>query len=616
MARPADQRRATLAPGEPDRRFTPETGLPKDEISGSWPALAEFADRDPRRLASLLTAAAAPDSENATAGAVDGDAVAFATVDPAGRRLRGDDRFRLWFGEPAESVDCLELAREAAVRGRASGRVRTQRHGVLVALALADPSASPWPALARQRGFTPGEKAILLVVFAPSRLHRLIESAAESLNLSPLQRRMAVALLDQPTVDTAATALGVGRETARDALEGALQKAGVRRSSQLIGRLLDLSCQLTDRPVNHGAIAAAALGLSRAEGGVAERIADGDTLDEAAAALGLKAGTVKGYRRSVFGKLGVNRSRDLKRLMTEAGELERLSTISELHPQAPPQGELRIFNACNGRTVACIDYGPARGRPLILMHGYYTGRLAPPPLQAAFAAAGRRVIVPQRPGFGLTSPASGDYLAVARDDMALVLDRLNCPAAAILVRDGGAAIALAFGADFPERLEQGILLNPRRPMHLSRAKSPLAALSAMLLRHPALLEPYAAMRMRRSNRAIVTEEFRRAFAATPADRAAFEREGVADLLAADRMGLVGRSIRGAIAEQRLYGDGWRLPDPYSGPRWRLAFSGHFYTPGDERVWSDVASGAPVVLLEAGLLAQFTHAEALVALFAD
>ncbi len=322
MAWPGDQRRSTLVPGEPEHRPIPETGgppdtgrpdtgRPGDELWESWPALAAFADREPRLLASILAAASAPDSANTTAGAVNSDAVAFAMIDTPGRRLRGDDRFRLWVGEPAESVDCLELARKAAVHGRASGRVRTHRHGVLVALALADPSASPWPRLAQQQGFALADKGVLIVVFAPSRSRRLIESAAEGLNLSPLQRRMAVALLDEPTLDAAAAALGVGRETARDALDGALRKAGVRRSSQLIGRLIDLGCHLTDRPANQGVIAAATLGLSRAEGGVAERIAEGDTVGEAAVALGLKAGTVKAYRRSVFEKLGVNRSRDL-----------------------------------------------------------------------------------------------------------------------------------------------------------------------------------------------------------------------------------------------------------------------------------------------------------------
>ncbi len=616
MASPGEPGRAPLVDVEAELRLGLETGRYSETLWDAWPDLAAFADREPERLALILSAASGPGSANTTGARVEEDAVAFGMIDTAGWRLRGDERLEAWLGAPAESVDGLDLARRAALHGRASGRVRTQTHGVLAALALADPAKSPWPRLARQKGFAVEGSGILLVVFAPSRSHALIAGAADALGLSPLQRRIALALLDEPSVEAAALALGIGRETARDALDGALRKAGVRRSSQLIGRLIDLSCHLTDRPADHGAKAAAALGLSPAEGGVAERIAEGDTVEAAAATLHLKPGTVKAYRRSIFDKLGIHRARDLQRLIAEAGELERLSTISEVDPQEPASGHLRILHGADGRTVACLDYGPARGRPLLLMHGFWTGRLAPPPLLAALAAKGRRVILPQRPGFGLTSPAAADYLGAAVRDMALVLDRLNCPAAAILARDAGAAVALAFGTAHPERLEQGVLLNPRRPMHESRSKSPFTALSAMLLRHPGLIEPYARMRMRQGNRARVMEAFQRVFEAAPADRACFERPEVADHLAADRMGLVGRSLSGAIAEQRLYSEGWRIADPYVGPRWRLAFSGQFYTPGDEAGWSEVAAGAAVILLEAGLLAQFTHAETLAALFAE
>jgi len=614
-ARPGREGGAPIGDVEAEVRRGFETGHPSAAFWDDWPALAALADREPHLLASLLSAASGPESPNASGARVEGEAVAFGMIDPGGRLLRGSDRFRAWVGEPVESIDCLELARKAAAHGRASGRVRTLRHGVLAALAIADPSTSPWPGLAQQQDFALGDKGVLLVVFAPSRSHILIGRAADALGFSPLQRQIALALMDEPSLEAAALSLKIGRETAKDALESALQKAGVRRSSQLIGRLLDLSCRLTDTPANHGAAAAAALGLSRGEAAVAERIAEGDTVEEAAVALALKPGTVKAYRRSIFDKLGINRSRDLKRLIAEAGELARLSTISELEPHRAPEGDLRVFNGADGRTVACLDYGPARGRPLLLMHGFWTGRLAPPPLLAALVAAGRRVIVPQRPGFGLTSAAATDYLGAASKDMALVLDRLGCRAAAVLARDGGASVALAFGAAFPERLERGVLLNPRRPMNLARGRSPFTALSALLLRHPALIEPYARLRLRQGNRAAVIGGFRRAFAATPADSACFDQPEVAGHLAADRMGLVGRSLRGAITEQRLYSDGWRIADPYMGPRWRLAFSGHFYTPGEEAFWSEVAAGAPVILLEAGLLAQFTHAEALAALFA-
>lgn len=592
-----------------------ETGRPSHALLDAWPVLAAFADRDPGLIASIMWAASEPESALSTGALVAAEAVALGMVDTAGRLLQGSERFRAWVGDPTESVDCRDLVRKAATDGRATGRIRTLSHGVLAALAVVGSSASPWPGLLERQGVAPGRKGILLVVFAPSRSHALIGRAADALGLSPLQRRLALAMLDEPTLEAAALSLGVGRETARDALDGVLQKAGVRRSSQLVGRLIDLSCSLTETESAQGSTAAVVLGLSPAEASVAERVAEGDTAEQAALILGLKSGTVKAYRRSIFEKLGINRSRDLRRLMTEAGELERLSTSSEVSLQLASDGDLRITNDGKGRTVACLDYGPARGRPVLLMHGYWTGRLAPPPLLAAFRAAGRRVIIPQRPGFGLTSPAPDDYLTAAVADLALILDRLNCPRAAMLARDGGVAAALAFAAAHPERLDRGVLQNPRRPMDAARrTRSPMMALSTMLLRHPALIEPYARMMLRQSNRDVLMGGLRRAFGTAQADLDHFEGPDVADRLVEDLMGLVGRTIRGPVAELRLFSEGWRVPDPYPGPKWRLMFSGHFYTPGEEEAWSTVSTGAPLVVLEAGMLVQFTHAEAIAALF--
>lgn len=601
---------------EAELRLGVEAGRASQALLDCWATLGDFADRDPGLLAGIIDSASEPQFPNSTGAFVNAEAVGVGVVGVRGQLLRATETFQAWVGDPAESVDCLELVRKAVAEGRAAGRVRTLRQGVLATLAIADTSGSPWPGLVALADVLPGETGVLLVVFAPSRSHALIARAADALRFSPLQRRIVLALLDEPSLMAAALALGIGRETAKDALEGALQKSGVRRSSQLIGRLINLSCHLTEMPSGHDDSAAAALGLSRAEASVAARIAGGATVEEAAAELGLQPGTVKSYRRSIFEKLGINRSRDLQRLMAEAGELERLSMVSELYPRAQTDDDFRIFNAEAGRIVAYLDYGPARGRPLLLMHGFWTGRLAPPPLLAALMAGGHRVIIPQRPGFGLTSPATGDYVATAASDMILILDRLGCPTASVLARDGGVATAMAFGAAHPDRLKVGVLQNPMRPRGVDRRVwSPISAVAAMMLRHPDLIESYARMLLREGRRDLVVGALRRAYSAVEADRACFEQPDVVDHLAVDMMGLGARTVRGAIDEQRLYSEGWQISVPYIGPRWRLAFSGRPYTPGEADVWRSVSAGAPVILLEAGLLAQFTHAEAIAALFA-
>jgi pimeloyl-ACP methyl ester carboxylesterase/DNA-binding CsgD family transcriptional regulator len=502
--------------------------------------------------------------------------------------------------------------RQARTEARAFGLVETVEHGVLSALASRADVALNWPGLAQliesATPWRPATDDVVIAAFAPSRSRAMVLRAAEALGLSPLEARISAALLYAPSLEAAAREAGVGRATAKDALDGALRKTGAKGASQLVGRIVDLSCGADDRPRDWASTARAS-GLSPAETRIAEQIADGVTAQAMAVRLGLTEQTVKSYRKAIFAKLGINRSRDLRRLLAEAGELERLSQSAQVvSPGA--DGLLRATVGPDGRRVAVIDYGPASGRPILILHGYTTGRLAAPPLLNALRCRGFRVIVPQRPGFGLTSAAEGDYLQTAVRDMALVLDRLELRAAAILARDGGAASAIGFAAAFPERITSGVLLNPRPPIGLERrVATPFSALSAMLLRHPELIEGFAAMMQRQTRRDLIGGVLRRAFADIEADRLCFEVPANARHMIDDHLGLVGRFTAGFCAENLLFADGWEPPATYAGPRWRLAFSDGL-TLEPPGLWASVGDGAPALLEDAGLLAQFTHADAL------
>jgi pimeloyl-ACP methyl ester carboxylesterase len=103
------------------------------------------------------------------------------------------------------------------------------------------------------------------------------------------------------------------------------------------------------------------------------------------------------------------------------------------------------------------------GKPVLVTHGTITGRTLPPAFVAALHRRGFRPIVPQRPGFGLSDLATGDYVETAADDMAAILDTLRLRKTTLLTRDDGVAAALAFAARHPERLTAGMLVHPRFP---------------------------------------------------------------------------------------------------------------------------------------------------------
>lgn len=587
---------------------------PGDALLGLSAQLADLSERPGGELREVFEAFA-PQGPSESSATAPQEALALALVDGAGRSRRTEARFAAWLGDPADLVDGQALLARARSSGVAAGTVRADPSGVFAVLALDAARAAGWPWVAARLGQTPRPRDLLLIAYAPSRSETLVRRSARALGLTDLEGRLAAQLMVSPSLEAAAETLSLGRETAKDAVERAMRKAGARRSQDLVGRLLELVCEARQAPAAGPGLA---LGLSPAEHAVAGRLARGETVKEAAAQLGLSPETVKTHRKAIFGRLGVSKDRDLRRLIIETAELERLASADELlaQPDAERSGEpaaARFLPAPDGRLVACLDYGPRKGRPLILMHGYSTGRTAPPPLLEALAARGWRVITPQRPGFGHTSPPAGDYLETAVADLVLVLDSLECQGASLIARDGGVACALAFAQRHAGRAGPSLLLNPRRPRDVRRdARGALTGLALMLLRHPDLIDPWARLAARHSARRAQLASMRRLFQDYPADLRAFGDPAVAERLLDDARGL-NRSYLGAIAELRLFAEGWRPPADYCGPSWRLALSAEISAPSDGEVWGGVVGEAPVFLPGAGFLAQFTHAEDIAAL---
>jgi pimeloyl-ACP methyl ester carboxylesterase len=311
----------------------------------------------------------------------------------------------------------------------------------------------------------------------------------------------------------------------------------------------------------------------------------------------------------------VNRSRDLQRLLSEVGELGRLASVAEvLSDEGGGQDRLRVIST-RARRVAFIDYGPAAGEPLVIGHGFTTGRLMSSPLRDRFAAAGFRVLIPQRPGFGLTDAADGDYLTVAADDLAGILDALGLDRTRTLVRDGGVATLLAFDVRHPGRLERPVLLNPRPPLGARRAPlAPMSAISRLLLDRPGLIEPFAEM-LRRQTRGDIVEGMLRRACTEAVDRAAIEQPGVLTQMVRDMQGLIARGMHGFIDEQRIYSHGWTPPAGVTARGWTLAHSGLMWTDPDATPWAALPDLRHVTIEGAGLMAIFTHTDQVLDLLA-
>jgi pimeloyl-ACP methyl ester carboxylesterase/DNA-binding CsgD family transcriptional regulator len=401
-------------------------------------------------------------------------------------------------------------------------------------------------------------------------------------------------------------------------MQRVMAKTGVHRSTDVVRRLTELMSAVHGEAEPQADVLQAAFGLTPAEAGVAAQLAGGVTQKEAAQALGLQPETVRTYAKAVLAKTGIARTKDLVRLATETQALSRLAAVAEpVFTSGDPRARLRLIPRDAGRGLAFLDYGPHSGRPAVVFHGFVAGRSLPPALARGLQARGYRPIVPQRPGFGLTSPAQRPYLAEACEDMAVLVERLGGQRIALFARDGGTAAALAFAAADPGRIERGVLLNPRSPAGIAAdaRTGPVARMARLILSRPQLIAGLGEFIRRRTRSDFLEAALRETLKALPADVAALEDRAVRAQLVRDIQAQFAHGCGGYVAEHSLYTTGWRPPAVEGGGPWTVAYSGAFGRQPPQAPWSGLPGVRFVTLADAGVLAQFTDARELAGLIA-
>jgi pimeloyl-ACP methyl ester carboxylesterase len=106
----------------------------------------------------------------------------------------------------------------------------------------------------------------------------------------------------------------------------------------------------------------------------------------------------------------------------------------------------------DGRQLAWRIWGDPDGRPLLRLQGTPGSRLSIPPLHREWERLRLRVIMADRPGFGLSTRLPGRSVMDIADDYAVLLDQLHIDAAAVLGISGGGPHGLAFAVRHPDRV--------------------------------------------------------------------------------------------------------------------------------------------------------------------
>lgn len=449
-----------------------------------------------------------------------------------------------------------------------------------------------------------------------------LERACASFGLTGAQTRLVLAVMRAGSIKAAAQALSISHVTAREALSDVYRRTGARRLPELVGLLSGLAFGFLPSKGDHAPLLVDVWGLTRKQASVAVLVASGASREEAARALGLSVAVVRKELEQVFAALRVTSASELARTVATLSALGALlgATAGHLGYTDPRAEPLRLLPRADGSRIAWSDYGPAGGRPVLIVHSSMTTRLAPSGLVAALQVQGFRVLALDRPGFGMSDPIPGlkpgehDPFEAAAEDVVALLDALRLPTIDILAR-GGAQAVLALARRAPERLGKVLLTNPDPHSGSDSFRhGPIGAIKEAYLRQPELIGAVARLIAANLTRENAMRILQKSMRGSPPDEAAVADPQIAeDYWRSLRMFATGR-MEGYVAEQVAIARGGH-PAPLPGRDWRVLIGAHdtMHDPDHvERYWRAVLpDGRFERVASAGRFMAMTHTDRVV-----
>lgn len=224
-----------------------------------------------------------------------------------------------------------------------------------------------------------------------------------------------------------------------------------------------------------------------------------------------------------------------------------------------PLGELTLPD---GRVLAYAEYGRPNGLPVFFFHGTPGSRLFARLLHNAAADRGVRIIAPERPGYGRSTPHPGRTLMSWPGDVAALATHLGLERFAIAGISGGGPYALACAAAMPARVSAVAVVSGVAPFRkgVARRMGWRARSGFWLARHVSPLVRlqfrfFAWSGCRRPDQLL--RQFRRQ--ASPPDRAILAREEIGPLVVEDFCEALRQGGRAPAEDMRLFSSPWEVP---------------------------------------------------------
>lgn len=213
---------------------------------------------------------------------------------------------------------------------------------------------------------------------------------------------------------------------------------------------------------------------------------------------------------------------------------------------------MRRVSLDGDRQLAYAEYGRSDGPPVVFLHGTPGSRLLGRLLEPTASDLGLRVLAPDRPGYGRSSPWPERSVRDADAFLTPLLDDAGAESAGIVAFSGGAPYALAAAAARPNRIDRLDIVSGATPPDVSEETPAIQRLLAQL----ATTTPTALRGLFRGQAWLASRLDPSFVLAQYTDDAASVPDSAAETVKADFVEAFADSRRGAVAEFRHTARDW------------------------------------------------------------
>lgn len=545
-------------------RFSPIFQTMLDAPDASLAALR----RDPAAFERAALAAEA-DSHVAQAAILNRDSLGFLLFDKSGMPLPLDQpdwlpRFAR-FDDLMQHVDPRSRDGRLICLSQAGGR---SMFGLWATFA----ETAAWNLPAGVKEAARAHDAAAIALFAGN-LGAPIESAIAAFGLSPHQQRIVAAVVRTGSLRRAASECGISYATGRETMAAVMRRMHLANTPAVVTAVTAAAFGIMPGDVDGPVQLADMLCISARQARIALLVSSGVSREAAARAIGTSPAVIKKELQVLFATFGLQSASELARLMTEANALRLFARSIDnapgfLDPAIEPS---RFSIRPNGRgMIAWSDYGPASGRPVLVVHSNWCCRAVPRPLVAELQSRGWRPIAIDRPGFGAThlgASSREDPFSQAIADAVQLLNAMGIRRIPIIARCG-AQFVHAFKAAAPDRVGPVVLVAPTPQASASgKRMGAVGAFKEAFYRSPRLVEMFFRVISAQFTFERVTQLMRAITRGSPIDEALCDDPGfIRDRFRALRPFTCGNYVGGVYEELVISHGGWRF-EPLAADYW-------------------------------------------------